>query len=56
MRRLNSQAGGFFIALGALAGFGLGLVAGDPFGYAVIGTAAGIAIALLIWLVDRSRR
>lgn len=53
MRRTNSKAGGFFIAVGALAGFGFGLAAGDPFGYAVIGTAIGIAIAFLVWLVDR---
>lgn len=56
MRRINSKAGGFFIAVGALAGFGLGIATGDPFGFAVIGTAIGIVLALLIWLVDRARR
>ena len=53
MRRPNPKAGGFFIAAGALAGFGLGMMAGDPVGYTVIGTAIGIVIALLVWLVDR---
>ena len=53
MRRINSNAGGVFIALGALGGFGLGLMAGDPVGYSVIGTAAGIVAAILVWLVDR---
>jgi hypothetical protein len=51
----NPVSGGFAIGLGALAG---GLW-GVNHGQAILGLASGIgigaAIALIVWLVDRSR-
>ena len=38
-----------------LAGFPLGLAIGNPMKGILIGTAAGIAIAVLIWLIDRRK-
>ncbi len=53
MTRRNSQAGGFFLMLAIMIGFGWGVAAGDPLKGALAGTAIGIATALLQWLVDR---
>ncbi|HKU91741.1 MAG TPA: hypothetical protein VJP82_00170 [Sphingomicrobium sp.] len=38
-----------------LAGFPLGLAIGNPMKGVLIGTAAGIAVAVLIWLIDRRK-
>lgn len=38
-----------------LGGFPLGLAIGNPMKGILIGTAAGIAIAVLIWLIDRRK-
>ena len=56
MQRNTAQAGGIFLTIGILGGFSIGAALGDPLGYALIGTAAGIAVAVLLWLVDRRRR
>jgi hypothetical protein len=38
-----------------LAGFPLGLAIGNPMRGVLIGTAAGSAVAVLIWLIDRRK-
>jgi hypothetical protein len=51
----RSRAGGCFLTLCILAGFPLGLAIGDPMKGVLIGTAAGIALAVLTWVIDRQR-
>jgi hypothetical protein len=49
----KTRAGGCFLTLFILAGFPLGLALGNPMKGILIGTAAGIAFALIVWLIDR---
>jgi len=51
-----TRAGGCFLTLFILAGFVGGLAMGNPMKGILIGTAAGVALAVLLWLVDRRRR
>ncbi|WP_308517310.1 hypothetical protein [Sphingomonas flavescens] len=51
----NSKAGGCFLTVCIIAGFPLGLAIGDPMKGILIGTAAGILIAVAVWLLDRRR-
>lgn len=46
-------AGGFPIAFGAIGGAALGSVAGQPTIGVLAGSAAGVAVAVLIWLRGR---
>ena len=55
MARRNARAGGIFLTIGILAGFGLGAASGNPMQGILIGTAVGAAAAVLLWLVDRRR-
>jgi hypothetical protein len=56
MKRSNPRAGGcFWMAAIFIGAFG-GLAAGNPMAGVLIGTAAGGAIALATWLIDRNRR
>ncbi|HEU5285236.1 MAG TPA: hypothetical protein VFU20_01845 [Sphingomicrobium sp.] len=55
MARRNARAGGIFLTLGILAGFGWGIAAGDPMKGILTGTGLGAAAALLLWLLDRRR-
>lgn len=52
----NPIAGGFFIATGMLGGAVIGTFRGEPSLYMVSGLAIGCAIALAIWLIDRTKR
>lgn len=52
----NAKAGGCFLTLCILAGFPLGLAIGNPMKGILIGTGAGIVLALVTWLIDRPRR
>jgi hypothetical protein len=52
----RSRAGGCFLTLCILAGFPLGLAIGNPMKGVLIGTGAGIALALVTWAIDRQRR
>ncbi len=52
----NPVAGGFFMALGLLAGAIVGMFRGQSSLYMIAGLLIGSAIALTIWLVDRSKR
>lgn len=51
--RNSSKAGGCFLTICILAGFPLGLSMGNPMKGILIGTGVGIALAVLLWLIDR---
>jgi hypothetical protein len=55
MRAPTTRAGGCFLTLCILAGFPLGLAIGNPMKGILIGTGAGIVIAVALWLIDRRR-
>jgi hypothetical protein len=55
MARRNHAAGGFFLVLAIIGGFAWGAMSGLPWHGAVIGTAIGAALALIVWLLDRRR-
>lgn len=46
-------AGGFLVALGMLGGVGVGFAIGQATPGFLIGTAIGVAAAVLVWLKDR---
>jgi hypothetical protein len=56
MIKPDARAGGCFLSLLIIAGFIAGLSFGDPVAGALIGTAAGIVVAALVWLADRKGR
>jgi len=51
----TTRAGGCFLTLFILAGLPLGLAIGNPMKGILIGTATGIVLALVTWLIDRRR-
>jgi hypothetical protein len=51
----NNQAGGFILAACIIGGTVAGAILHQPSIGFLIGLGAGILIALIIWLVDRSR-
>jgi len=55
MARRATLAGGCFLTIGILGGFAAGIVMRNPMQGVLVGLAAGAALALLIWLVDRWR-
>ena len=55
MRTPSPSAGGFFLIVAILAGFGIGAANGNPLGGTLIGTIVGIVLATLLWIVDRRR-
>lgn len=55
MHSSTGRAGGIFVAIGSLGGFALGLFVGDPVGWTVLGTAAGILLAIVTWLIDHRK-
>ena len=55
MASRTTRAGGCFLMICILAGFHVGLAIGNPMKGIRIGTGVGIAIAVLIWLIDRRR-
>jgi hypothetical protein len=50
-----TQAGGFILAASIIAGAVGGSMVGQPSIGFVVGTATGVLLALLIWLVDRRK-
>ena len=52
---LAMLVGGVLIALGAIAGAAIGFFMGEATPGFLIGTAVGIAAALLLWMRDRGR-
>ena len=55
MQRPNARAGGCFLTVCILAGLVIGLAIDDPMKGVLIGTGVGVALALLLWLIDRRR-
>jgi hypothetical protein len=55
MQGSKARAGGCFLTICILAGFPLGLAIGNPMKGILIGTGAGILIAVVLWLIDRRR-
>ena len=55
MVRRTPKAGGFFIMLAILVGFGIGVARGNPLEGVLAGTAIGVVAAVLLWLIDRKR-
>lgn len=51
----TTQAGGCFLAIFILGGFVYGLISQNPMKGVLIGTGLGIALAVLVWLLDRMR-
>jgi hypothetical protein len=56
MEKRFTQAGGCLLAFAILIGFVFGAATREPMRGVLMGTIAGIAIAVLLWLVDRRRR
>ena len=56
MEPQNKRAGGCFLVAAILLGFVVGLATRDAMRGVILGTVAGIAIAVGLWLVDRRRR
>ena len=54
--RPNARAGGCFLTVFILGGFVAGLAIRNPMKGVLIGTAAGAALAILVWLLDRGRQ
>lgn len=55
MKTRTTHAGGLFLMLAILIGAVWGAIAGNPMLGILRGTGVGIAIALIVWLVDRRR-
>lgn len=53
--RPPQAAGGIFMAIGTLAGAVAGLLHGQPTIGLLAGFTAGLALALLLWLIQRRR-
>jgi uncharacterized membrane protein YccC len=51
----KSRSGGFFLMAAILFGFVAGIATDDAMRGVMIGTAVGIAVAVLLWLADRRR-
>jgi len=51
----NSRAGGVFLVIGILLGLSWGIATGSPMKGILIGTVAGVALAVGVWLFDRRR-
>ena len=54
-KRRTPAAGGIFLFLGPVAGAIFGIGRGEPILWLLYGFAAGVALAILVWLVDRWR-
>lgn len=56
MSDLPRAAGGFFLILPVLAGFGYGLAEGDATLWTAVGLGIGTVFALIVWIADRRKR
>ena len=55
-QRRTPAAGGIFLFLGPVVGAVFGISRGEPILWMLYGFAAGAALALAVWLIDRRRR
>ena len=55
MIQRTTHAGGFLLILAIFAGFAGGIVTGQLLLGSLIGLAAGIFAAVIVWLIDRRR-
>jgi hypothetical protein len=55
MRGSSTKAGGFFLTLLILAGLIAGVMIGNPMLGVLAGTAAGVVVALALWVIDRRK-
>ena len=53
--RRNAAAGGIFLFLGPVVGAVYGIRRSEPILWMLYGFAAGVALAILVWLLDRWR-
>jgi hypothetical protein len=56
MEPTNKRAGGCFLMAAILIGIAVGMVTGDALRGVWLGLAAGIVIAVGLWLADRRAR
>ena len=54
-RTRSTQAAGFILAISILGGAVAGSIAGQPSIGFLAGLAAGVAVAILYWLIERRR-
>ncbi len=55
-QRRFSAAGGVFLFLGPVVGALVGIGRGEPILGMLFGFGAGVALALLVWAIDRRKR
>lgn len=55
MANPTPMAGGFFLVLPIVVGFGWGLASGRALDGALIGLLVGLVLALAVWAIDRRR-
>ena len=55
MKNRSTAAGGIFIFVGLIAGAVYGINVGQPMLWLLRGFGAGVALAVLVWLIDRWR-
>ena len=56
MRTPTPMAGGFFLILPIVVGFGWGLAIYRPMQGAIVGLGVGLVLALIVWALDRLRQ
>lgn len=54
-KRRTAAAGGIFLFLGPVVGAIYGISRSEPILWMLYGFGAGVALAILVWLVDRWR-
>lgn len=54
--KASSVGGGIFIAIGMLVGAIVGVAVNQPSAGMIIGLGSGIAVAVVIWLIDSKRK
>lgn len=55
MKTRSTAAGGIFLFFGPVVGAVYGINRGEPIQWMLVGFAAGVALALTVWLIDRRR-